>query len=48
MTFGGATNYRRTVQVYVFTGADVNGTPFDTVTASNEGGRPRTASTRRA
>lgn len=38
MTFTGGTNFRRTVQVYVFTGADLAGTPIDTTGANNEGG----------
>lgn len=38
MTFTGGTNFRRTGHIYVLTGVDVNGTPVDTVGASNEGG----------
>lgn len=32
------TGLRVSVKIYVFTGADIAGTPVDTVTASNEGG----------
>lgn len=33
----GGSNYRWSARCYVVTGADVNGTPVDSVTASNEG-----------
>lgn len=37
-TWGTADSFRKSVKLYVLTGVDVDGTPVDTVGASNEGG----------